>query len=137
MKDAIDIRDTKRHIASSVVKWWDVKYLTDDEDENDSPDMYSGYVSHSGASRNDSPKPVEDDFEDSFVEEDFAEDDSFDEMNEEDKKAQEMMNHMSDEDRQAAMDIIERLNREAFEDDLKKSMEIEMLKAEVQKNEEG
>ncbi len=141
MKDAIDIRDTKRRIASSVVKWWDVKYLMDDEeDDNDSAGFGMGYGHHSqSALHNDSASASNESDNDAIQEEpeEVLEATVDDGLEGEEKKAQEMMNHMSEEDRQAALDIIERLNREAFEDDLKKSMEIEMLKAEMNNNEEG
>ncbi len=143
MKDAIDIRDTKRRIASSVIKWWDVKYLMDEdsEDENSSTDYPVGYGHHSqNISQKDSAPSLDEDSDTKLEEEPeevlegTVEDDGTDE---EERKANEMMSQMSEEDRQAALDIIERLNREAFEDDLKKSMEIEMLKAEMNNKEEG
>ena len=123
MKDLIAERDKKEKMQHSVVKWWNVHYMTPEELGVEPPkkpkpevevvsmdQVNSGNVA-SVASSNTPPQSA---------------------RTAEEEKIANLTSQMTDEQMQAAQDIIDRLNREAAQDEAIKQMEIEAVKASME-----
>lgn len=110
MRDLIAERDKKLHMESSIIKWWNVHYMTPQElaqmQDNHAPvEAVQPPVQQMS---NEVPSPPV-------------------------QETSESGNQMSDEQMRAAQEIIDRLNREAQEDELKKQQEISSAREAAEK----
>lgn len=110
MRDLIAERDKKLHMESSIIKWWNVHYMTPQElaqmQANSAP-MDAAQSSDYQMNNEASLAP--------------------------EQETSELENQMSDEQMRAAQEIIDRLNREAQEDELKKQQEISSAREAAEK----
>lgn len=114
-KDLIAERDKKEKMFKSVIKWWNVHYMTPEELEaEEKKQLIAAY------------DPGEIHFDEDVNSQGAGQDDSVPEDN--------GMSLLTDEQAAAAAEIIARLNAEAAEDEAAKQMEIEAARASADAN---
>lgn len=110
MRDLIAERDKKLNMENAIVKWWNVHYMTPQElaqmQEKQAP-MASAQSSDYQMGNEMPASPAQ--------------------------GTSDLKNQMSDEQIRAAQEIIDRLNREAKEDELKKRQEIALAREAAEK----
>lgn len=110
MRDLIAERDKKLNMENAIVKWWNVHYMTPQElaqMQEKSATMAAVQSSDYQMGNEMSASPAQ--------------------------ETSELKNQMSDEQIRAAQEIIDRLNREAKEDELKKRQEIAIAREAAEK----